>query len=218
MALPPYSVDVVTFARAAGELLVLVRRAGLPGRGKRELPWTTPAGSESLLAAAKRVARATAGGPPAWLAQVGAFADRRHPSDAPLSVVFVALRPTAEGAAEGAEFVPLDQLPALPPRQRAAVEAARDALVAHLGRAPVAFHLLPREFTLGALQATYELLLDRPLHKASFRRALRAAELVAPVDEWRTEGRGRPAQLFTYAPSKRAGTRRAARLTLDSVA
>ena len=63
----------------------------------------------------------------------------------------------------------------------------------------------------------YEILLGRRLHKASFRRALQAAYLVEPTDEWRSEGRGRPAQLFTFAPRKRRasqGSRRAVRFDL----
>ena len=80
--------------------------------------------------------------------------------------------------------------------------------------APVAFHLLPRTFTLSELQEVYEILLGRRLHKASFRRALQAAYLVEPTDEWRSEGRGRPAQLFRYAPRKRRGVRRAVRFDL----
>jgi 8-oxo-dGTP diphosphatase len=63
----------------------------------------------------------------------------------------------------------------------------------------IAFHLLPERFTLAALQATYELLLEKRLHKASFRRTLAAAGLVEATDEWRSEGRGRPAQAFRRA-------------------
>ena len=33
--------------------------------------------------------------------------------------------------------------------------------------------------------------------------ALQTAGLVAATGEWRSEGRGRPAQLFRYAPKKR---------------
>src|SRR5437764_232546 len=50
--------------------------------------------------------------------------------------------------------------------------------------------------------------------RRSSRRALQAAYLVDPIDEWRSEGRGRPAQLFRYAPRKRRGARRAVRFDL----
>ena len=83
--------------------------------------------------------------------------------------------------------------------------------MATLDVAPIAFKLLPATFTLSELQGMYELLLGWPLHKASFRRSLQAAYLVEPTDEWRSEGRGRPAQLYRYSPRKRRRARRGVR-------
>jgi 8-oxo-dGTP diphosphatase len=79
---------------------------------------------------------------------------------------------------------------------------------------PIAFRLLPSTFTLSELQAVYELLLGRRLHKASFRRSLHGATLVEATDEWRSEGRGRPAQLFRYAPPRRRRQRHGVRFDL----
>src|SRR5207237_2649754 len=94
-------------------------------------------------------------------------------------------------------------LPPLSPRQLAMVESAAKTIQSRLDQAPVAFRLLPNTFTLSELQQMYELLMGKRLHKASFRRALQAAWLVEPTDEWRSEGRGRPAQLFRYLPQKK---------------
>ena len=105
-------------------------------------------------------------------------------------------------------------LSSLGTRQRRMVNAALATMRSRLEQAPVAFSLLPPEFTLSELQQAYETLLGRRLHKASFRRALQAAFLVHPTNEWRSEGRGRPAQLFRYAPRKRKTNRRGVRLDL----
>src|SRR6476469_6928022 len=94
-----------------------------------------------------------------------------------------------------------------------ALHSAPDMLE-QVDQSPLAFRLLPPTFTLSDLQGIYELLLGRRLHKASFRRALQASYLVEPTDEWRSEGRGRPAQLFRYAPRKRRGARRGVRFDL----
>jgi 8-oxo-dGTP diphosphatase len=137
--------------------------------------------------------------------QVGAFGDgKRHPGDVDVSVAYVALVPheTASPRA-GFTWFPVGDLPTLSPRQRAMVEAANKTIQGKLDQAPIAFRLLPPTFTLSELQQMYELLLGKRLHKASFRRALQGAWLVEPTEEWRSEGRGRPAQLFTYAPKKR---------------
>jgi 8-oxo-dGTP diphosphatase len=91
------------------------------------------------------------------------------------------------------------------------IESASQTIQDRLDQAPIAFRLLPSTFTLSELQQMYELLLGKRLHKASFRRALQAASLVEPTDEWRSEGRGRPAQLFRYAPKKRRRLHRGVR-------
>jgi hypothetical protein len=94
------------------------------------------------------------------------------------------------------------------------VAAALNLSRTRLEQAPLAFSLLPRTFTLADLQQSYETVLGRRLHKASFRRALQAAFLVEPIGEWRGEGRGRPAQLYRFSPRRRKGSRRGVRLDL----
>ncbi len=206
-----YSVDAVLFTVADGDLAVaLVRADARPGERPRErwtLPWAGGVADEPLQTAAARVAADALGDQPAWMEQVGAFGDgRRHPSPAPLSVAYVGLVPAgsaADGDESGVEFFGLADLPAVPPRQRAMIDAAAAHVRSRVGQAPVAFRLLPPTFTLSQLQELYELLLGRRLHKASFRRSLQAARIVEPTEVWRSEGRGRPAQLFRYAPKKR---------------
>ena len=91
------------------------------------------------------------------------------------------------------------------------IDEAVDAIGGWLDRTPIAFKLLPSAFTLSELQDVYQVLLGRSLHKASFRRALQSARLVTPTREWRSEGRGRPAQLFRFAPRARKASRRGVR-------
>ena len=167
--------------------------------------------------AASRIAEAALGSAPALLEQVGAFADaRRHPGDADVSVGVVALTPRSSSArrSRARNGSPSSALPPLAPRHRAIVDRAITVVRQRVDQSPLAFRLLPPTFTLSDLQGIYELLLGRRLHKASFRRALQASYLVEPTDEWRSEGRGRPAQLFRYAPRKRRGARRGVRFDL----
>jgi 8-oxo-dGTP diphosphatase len=173
------------------------------------LPWGAPARGEALDAGAARIARRTLGAAPNWIEQVGAFADTSaHPGGASLSVCYAGLVPWADSEL----WRDVQSLTMLGGRQRRMVTATLAALRARLEQAPVVFSLLPREFTLSELQQAYETLLVRRLHKASFRRALQAAFLVQSTGEWRSEGRGRPAQLYRYAPRKRKNTRRGVRL------
>ena len=214
------AVDVVLLTPRDGSLSVLLLRASdIRARDRWLLPWDAPRLDEPPDQAALRLARGVLGSPPAALEQIAAFGDgRRHPGDAQLSVAFVGLVPhsLAEQVSDGGVWVDVDQLPLLAPRHRAMVDAAVDVVRKRIDQSPLAFRLLPSSFTLSELQSIYELLLGRPLHKASFRRALQAAFLVEPTDEWRSEGRGRPAQLYRYAPRRRRGARRGVRFDLIS--
>jgi 8-oxo-dGTP diphosphatase len=168
-------------------------------------------------ASALRIVRSVGIGETAWLEQVGAFGDaRRHPSDAEISVGYAGLIPMGTASPVGGVYAwfPMTDIPQLNPRQRAMLDGAVAMLRSRMDQSPVAFRLLPQMFTLTELQQMYELLLGKRLHKASFRRALQAAWLVEPSDEWRSEGRGRPAQLYRYAPRKRRPAQRGIRLDL----
>ena len=214
----PYSVDVVLFTPRGKQLAVLCERARDPrARERWQLPTHWVEGDETLEQAAQRLAAASVGADPTWIAQVGAFADGRpHPSDAALSVAFVAVVPSTnlERAGGDTAWFSVGEPPTLPARHRAMLDAAIATLRARVDDTPIAFHLLPALFTLTELQAMYELLLGRRLHKASFRRALQAADLVEATDEWRSEGRGRPAQYYRFAPRRRPDSPRSVRFDL----
>ncbi|HYD54646.1 MAG TPA: NUDIX domain-containing protein [Gemmatimonadaceae bacterium] len=212
------AVDLVPVTPMHDELAVLLVRAADPrARERWMLPWDAPAEGEALDDAAARVCREALGAEARHLEQVAAFGDgRRHPGDAELSVGFAALVPLGVVGVPGveAEWHPVSVLPPLPPRHQAVVESTVQSLCARVDVSPLAFRLLPTTFTLTELQTVYEMLLGRRLHKASFRRTLEAAKLVVPTEDWRTEGRGRPAQLFRFAPRRRRRVRRALRFDL----
>jgi 8-oxo-dGTP diphosphatase len=214
------SVDLVLLTSNPGGLAVLLGKSPEPRPRERwTIPWDAPRGEESLSDAASRLARATLGAAPSALDQVAAFGDnRRHPGDAEVSVAFVGLLPPSDRGIQSPDVAwhSLRDVPALTPRHRSIIDASVIAVRARVDHWPLAFRLLPPTFTLSTLQAAYELLLGRPLHKASFRRALRAAHLVEATDEWRSEGRGRPAQLFRYAPRRRRAPHRGVRFDLLS--
>ena len=210
------AVDVVVLSPRADALAVLLVRTQAGARERWSLPWDAPQASEGLEEAASRITSAALGVEPTYFEQVGALCDgRRHPGDADVSIGIAALSPAGAGnPLADAEWFPLAALPALTPRHRSVVDRAAAVVRQRVDQSPVAFRLLPPTFTLSDLQAVYELLLGRRLHKASFRRALQASYLAEPTDEWRSEGRGRPAQLFRYAPKKRRGARRGVRFDL----
>ena len=215
---PSSTIDVVLLTAVGSQLAVLLCRAP-EGREKWVLPWDALRPSEAMEATATRIARASSVGEPAWLEQVGAFGDsKRHPSESEISVAYAGLVPMGTPSPVGGVYAwfTLSDVPQLAPRQRLILDDAVAVIRGRMDQSPVAFRLLPQMFTLTELQQMYELLLGKRLHKASFRRALQAAWLVEPTDEWRSEGRGRPAQLYRYSPRKRRPAQRGIRLDLLS--
>lgn len=210
-----HTIDVVLVTAVGTELAILFTRS-TTDRERWSLPWKAGQAGEALDSAATRIAQEALGEPPTWMEQIGAFADgKRHPGDAEISVAFVGLVPHETASPRpGNTWFSVADIPPLSPRQKSMVEGAIAAVQERLDQAPVAFRLLPPSFTLSELQHLYELLLGKRLHKASFRRALAAALLVEPTDEWRSEGRGRPAQLYRYSPKKRRRGMRGVRFDL----
>ncbi len=193
-------VELVLLAPRNGRLAVFVPA---DARGRRALPAAPPRSGESLDAAAQRIGRTELGAAIAWLQQVGT---RREGSRA--VVLYAGL--VAQSETDDGRWVNRERVGTISGAKRH-VDDATKAIGAWLDRTPVAFRLLPATFTLSELQEVYEILLGRTLHKASFRRALQSARLVTPTRAWRSEGRGRPAQLFRFAPRARKAARRGVR-------
>jgi len=211
-----FNIDVVLFTPRGNELAVLlVSHSSARGRSRFVLPSDSLRGDESLDVAAARIARDALGAAPTFLEQSRTHGGARRVADpAHIAIAYFGLTPDTTAARRNATWVGLSNLPPLTPRLREEIDAALATLRGHVDRLPIAFRLLPATFTLSDLQSVYELLLGRRLHKASFRRSLHAAALVEATDEWRSEGRGRPAQLFRYAPPRRRRQRRGVRFDL----
>src|SRR5215831_4513864 len=211
-------INVVLFTPRGSELAVLLVPSS-SARGRTRDRATPPSdslrGDESLDQAASRIARDALGTAPSFLHQAAADGSAARPQDHPqITITYFGLVPDAGTVRTTAQWAGLSELGSLTARQRQQVDAAVTAMRAQVDQQPIAFRLVPPTFTLSELQGVYELLLGRRLHKASFRRSLHASALVEATDEWRGEGRGRPAQLFRYAPPRRRRPRRGIRFDL----
>lgn len=195
------TVDVVLLAPRGGRLAVFAPHAG---RSRRALPSGAPRAGESLENAASRIARTALGSGAAWLEQV------RTRLDGDKARVLFAGLVAAPGAGDES-WIARERTSTIGAGGRRLVEDATTAAGIWLDRTPIAFRLLPASFTLSELQEVYEAILGRPLHKASFRRALQSARLVTPTREWRSEGRGRPAQLYHFVSRAPKAARRGVR-------
>src|SRR5512133_94860 len=214
------TVDVVLFTPQDSELAVLLMPAAA-GRTRARDRWTLPSGTlrpdDSFSDAASRIAREALGSVPSFLDQASATTGPRSPQvdRTDVTVTYFGLAPNAGASPQhNASWISTSDVEGLATHQKTEIESALTAMRARIDQHPIAFKLLPHTFTLSELQSVYELLLGRRLHKASFRRSLHASSLVEATDEWRSEGRGRPAQLFRYVPPRRRRQRRGIRFDL----
>lgn len=63
----------------------------------------------------------------------------------------------------------------------------------------IAFNLMPEKFTLTKLQQVYEILLDKPLLKANFRRKI--SDMVLETEEYEENAGHRPSKLYKFNPN-----------------
>lgn len=93
---------------------------------------------------------------------------------------------------------PLAKCPPMRLDDQRILATALGRLRARIRVRPLAFELMPREFTLFELQRTVEAILGPNLHKQNFRRLVEGGGLVEPTGEVRMRTGGRPAKLFRF--------------------
>src|SRR5258708_31115223 len=134
------AVDVVVLSPGGDRLAVVLSRAGGGARAGWGLRWDTRRPGEGLEDAAARVATTVLGVTPVFFEQIGALADaRRHPGDADVSIGIAAVVPSdVQGGMRDAERFPLDDLPALRPRNRTVFDRAASVAPPRVDQSPLA--------------------------------------------------------------------------------
>ncbi|QEO10275.1 NUDIX hydrolase [Protaetiibacter larvae] len=181
----------------------LVRRTREPFEGHWALPGGGADAAESLDATAARTLEETTGLTPAYLEQLYCFGEPdRSPSGRVVSIVYWALvrGDEAEQATidENVAWFPADELPRLAFDHNLIVDYALWRLRNKLEYSRIAHAFLGETFTLTALRQVHEIVLQRPLDPANFRRQIEASRAVVPTGEHVTGGRHRPPRLYRY--------------------
>ncbi len=208
--MPFTRVELCTLGVVDGQLCVLLgRREQAPFKGH----WALPGGvlridlDASLEDAAQRVAQERLGLQLPYLRQQctvgGPGRDPRATWS--LSVVYRALtpaenfHPTAGKRLEQLQWRAVDEAmldATLAFDHHLVIAAAVTDLRREVDQLEIPFEYLPAAFTLGELQETCELLLDRRLDKSSFRRRIDERQFLEPVEGSFKTGGHRPAQLY----------------------
>lgn len=214
---PAVAADVVIFTVRDGKLsALLVARAWEPFSGDWALPGGFVAPGERSIHAATRILEAKAGVRDVFVEQLYTFDEpSRDPRGPVVSITYYALVPWDSalvhetGETWAPKFFPVDALPKLAFDHREILRYACDRLRAKLGYANIAYSLLPREFTMTELRATYEAILGKPLDKRNFQKKYLDLGLLKPTGKTRQQGRQRPARLYSFKSRKPADLARA---------
>jgi len=196
------AVLVVIFTVDDGRFQVLlIRRSAEPFKDGWSLPGGLLAAGESLHNAAVRKLEEETGVADVFLEQLYTFSNLDGRGS--IAVAYFALVDISEALlAQRSEWLPAwfpvaDQ-PPLAFRNDEVIEYALQRLRAKLDYSNVAYSLLPEEFTLSQLQATYEAILGRPLDKRNFRKRVTTLALLEATGRQAGAGRHRPAQLYRF--------------------
>jgi 8-oxo-dGTP diphosphatase len=206
------AVSTVIFALrpdADGHLVLsipLVRRTREPFQRLWALPGGAADAAESLADTAARKLAETTGLAPAYLEQLYCFGEPdRSPSGRVVSVVYWALvrGDEAELAVEGENvaWFEADALPQLAFDHNLIVAYALWRLRTKLEYSRIAHAFLGPTFTLAELRQVHEIVLQKPLDPANFRRQIEASRAVVATGEHVTGGRHRPPRLYRYDAS-----------------
>jgi len=181
----------------------LVRRTRDPFARRWALPGGAADAGESLADTAARKLRETTRLQPAYLEQLYAFGDPdRSPTGRVVSVVYWALvRPDlADQAAEGenVRWFAADDLPELAFDHNRIVAYALWRMRTKVEYSRIAQAFLGETFTLSELRRVHEVVLQRSLDPANFRRQMEGSTAIVATDAVQTGGRHRPPRLYRY--------------------
>lgn len=204
------AVDAAIFTVRAGKLCVLTIQMRKEPFAKR---WALPGGllgdNETTAAAAARILATQTGLADVYLEQLGVFDEpKRDPFGRVVSVAFLALLPS-----EGLELKTSEKyldvrwstvagLRGLAYDHDALLAAAVAGLRERLAYSNIAWSVLPKKFTLAALQTVYDAILGVRTDKRNFRKKMLAAGLLEATGEQTSGAAHRPAELYRFKRRK----------------
>jgi len=206
----PVSVDSVIFGYTEGELKVaLIERKKPPFVGMWCIPGGFMEGSETVEETAFRELKEETGIEDVYLEQFGVFnKPGRDPRGQTLTVALFALinsdqcHLVASEDAAKAKWWPAYKLPPLAFDHEEIYPKALEALRVALRTRPLAFELLPSQFTLTQLQTLYEQVFGITIDKRNFRKKVTKMDFIQPTGKKTAGEKHRPAMLYQYNPKR----------------
>ncbi|HUS16241.1 MAG TPA: NUDIX domain-containing protein [Chloroflexia bacterium] len=213
---PSVTVDLVILTVQDNDLRVLlVERAQWPFAGM----WALPGGflhiDEAVHDTARRELEEETGlaGEDIYLEQLYTFgAPDRDPRTRVITVAYFALVPADVSRrlhpgsdAAAVRWFSVYDLPQLAFDHARIVDVALRRVRSKLDWTPIAFRLLPEQFTMTQLRNTYQIILHRELDKQNFSKKMLQSrdKVIEPVPNALVKGAHRPAQLYRFVEEGR---------------
>ena len=200
------AVDLLVFTIEDDELKILmIRRAEYPFKGYLALPGVFVKSDESLDHAALRGIREETGLEGIYFEQMYSFGEvQRDPRSRVISVSYLALIPREELSFHAGErasetlLVPaakvIDGTEPAAFDHKEMISYGKWRLRNKVEYTDIAFHFVPELFTLPQLQRVYEILLDKPLFKANFRKKI--TPMIEATELFTSGDAHRPSQYY----------------------
>lgn len=199
------AVDCIIFGfDSEGLKLLLIRRDFEPAKGELSLMGGFVEDNESTDEAARRVLRSLTGLENVYLDQVGAFGEvKRDPGERVISIAYCALIDTRRHNSElvkknNAFWININDVPQLGFDHNEMVKDALKLLRRKCSDHPIAFNLLPTEFTLAQFQHLYESLYGETLDKRNFRKKVAEMDYIEKTGKIDKSSSKRGAALYKF--------------------
>lgn len=204
----PITVDSVIFGYAKGDLKVaLIERKNPPFKGMWAIPGGFIEGNETIEKAALRELKEETGVDNVILEQFQAFnTPGRDPRGPVTTIALFALinleqNPlVASDDAANAQWWPAYNLPPLAFDHAEIYVKAIEALRISIRTKPIAFDVLPKEFTLDHLQDLFEQVFNSKFDAISFQEYISSIKSICLID--RNVGGSKPSALYRFDPKK----------------
>lgn len=208
---PSVAVDILIFTIEDETLkVVMVERGEFPYKGCLALPGVFVGIEESLEEAAIRGVKVETGLTDIYFEQLYTWGDvKRDPRMRIISVSYMALVSIDQLSAKAIKgdihdyLYPVEDIlkedcdVAFDHKQ--IIEYARERIKNKVEYSDIAFNFMPEKFTLPGLQKVYEILLDKALYKANFRKKVSC--MVQETEEFTSGDAHRPSKLYVRKQS-----------------
>lgn len=202
----PISVNSVVFGYTEGQLkIALIQRKKPPFEGMWAVPGGFMEGDETVEETALRELKEETGIETAYLEQYHVFSKRgRDPRGPTLTIALLALIRSdqivlvATEDASRAKWWSIHDIPPLAFDHNQLCMTALNTLRTSLKSRPLAFELLPKEFSLHQLQDLCEQVFGISMDKRNFRKKVHKMAFICPSGKKTQGGRHRPATLYYF--------------------